>query len=104
MQKLWRYFHFIQLNFLKKKKVDYDNTKVKYEDLVNFFFRMHDPTTENRQGNDVGTQYRSVIFYHSEEQKKIAEKVKKEIDASGKYKNPIVTEITPASKFYRYFC
>lgn len=61
---------------------------------------MHDPTTLNRQGNDVGSQYRSAIFYLSDAQKKTAEEVKKEVNASGKWKKPVVTEITRASKFY----
>jgi len=61
---------------------------------------MHDPTTVNQQGNDKGTQYRSVIFYHSEEQKKVAEEVIKQVDAAKKWTKPIVTQLTPASKFY----
>ncbi|MEI7441150.1 MAG: peptide-methionine (S)-S-oxide reductase MsrA, partial [bacterium] len=65
-----------------------------------YFFRLHDPTTLNKQGNDRGTQYRSAIFYNSPEQKKLAEKVKNEIDKSGKWKSPVVTEIVPAATFY----
>jgi len=83
-------------------KVTFDRRKLKYEDLLEkWFFRMHDPTTLNRQGNDVGTQYRSAIFYTSEEQKKTAEAVKARVDKSGKWKKPIVTEIAAASTWYR---
>ncbi|RMF89208.1 MAG: peptide-methionine (S)-S-oxide reductase, partial [Planctomycetota bacterium] len=60
----------------------------------------HDPTTLNRQGNDVGTQYRSVIFYHDEEQKRVAESIKQQLDQSGAYASPIVTEIAPLTNFY----
>jgi peptide methionine sulfoxide reductase msrA/msrB len=79
----------------------FDPSKVSYEALLGFFFRMHDPTTMNRQGNDVGTQYRSAIFYTSDEQRKVAEAVKQSVDRSGKWKNPIVTQIVPAGEFYR---
>jgi peptide methionine sulfoxide reductase msrA/msrB len=79
----------------------FDPTKTTYEALLRFFFRMHDPTTLNRQGNDLGTSYRSAIFYHSPEQKAVAEKVKAQVDASGKWKAPIVTEITPAGAWWR---
>lgn len=71
-----------------------------FADLLYMFWRTHDPTTLNRQGGDVGTQYRSVIFYHSVEQKTIAEKSKQETDACGLWPNPIVTEIVPISHFY----
>ena len=81
-------------------QVTYDPDKTSYEKLVQAFFDMHDPTTLNRQGPDVGSQYRSVIFYHDEEQRKIAEKIKHEIDKSGKYRYPIVTEIAPLENFY----
>ncbi len=81
-------------------QVEFDPSKISYETLLGTFFRMHDPTTKNRQGNDVGTQYRSVIFVHSDEQKKTAEKVKAQVDQSGKWKKPVVTEIVSASKFY----
>jgi peptide-methionine (S)-S-oxide reductase len=71
-----------------------------YEALLEkWFFRMHDPTTLNRQGNDVGTQYRSAIFYVSDEQRRVAEAVKARVNASGKWKRPVVTEITPAGTF-----
>lgn len=81
-------------------EVVFDPEKTSYEQLLRFFFRMHDPTTLNQQHNDRGTQYRSAIFYHGDEQKKIAERVKQEIDKSGKWKKPIVTEITAATEFY----
>jgi methionine-S-sulfoxide reductase len=83
-------------------RVVFDPTKLSYADLLEkWFFRMHDPTTLNRQGNDVGTQYRSAIFYTSEAQHQTAEEVKKRVDASGKWKRPVVTEIAPASKWWR---
>lgn len=79
-------------------KVEYDPTVISYKELVDFFWYAHDPTTLNRQGNDVGTQYRSAIFYLNDEQKKIAEASKEEHNAE--YKNSIVTEITKLEKFY----
>jgi peptide methionine sulfoxide reductase msrA/msrB len=81
-------------------QITFDPEMVSYEEILGWFFRMHDPTTLNRQGNDRGTQYRSVIFYHSAEHKQIAERVKKQIDASGKWSNPIVTEIVAAGDFW----
>ncbi len=81
-------------------EIVFDPDKISYEQLLGFFFRMHDPTTVNQQHNDVGTQYRSAIFYHSEDQRKVAEKVKASVDKSGKWKRPIVTEITRATPFY----
>jgi peptide methionine sulfoxide reductase msrA/msrB len=81
-------------------EVTFDPTKTTFEALLKFFFTIHDPTTPNRQGNDLGTQYRSAIFYHSEAQKQTAEKVKAEVEASGKWKRPITTEIAPASTFW----
>jgi peptide-methionine (S)-S-oxide reductase len=80
--------------------VEYDPSVLNYEQLLETFWQSHDPTTLNRQGNDVGTQYRSVIFYHNEEQKIIAEKYKAQLDQSKAYHNPIVTEISPFTKFY----
>ena len=68
---------------------------------MRIFFKLHDPTTVNRQGPDVGDQYRSAIFYYTPQQKEIAEKVKAKLDASGEYKKPIVTEITPAAEFWK---
>lgn len=79
----------------------YDPNKISYEKLVRIFFILHDPTTLNRQGPDVGDQYRSAIFFHSPEQKAIAEKVKAQVNASGKFKRPIVTEITEAKAFWK---
>jgi peptide methionine sulfoxide reductase msrA/msrB len=78
----------------------FDPNKISYEEILNYFFRMHDPTTLNRQGADTGSQYRSAIFFHNEEQKKLAEKVIKEIEASGKWKGKIVTALEPAGEFY----
>jgi peptide-methionine (S)-S-oxide reductase len=82
-------------------EVTYDPARVTYEDLVNVFFTHHDPTTLNRQGPDRGTQYRSAIFYHDEEQRRTAAAAKERWDRSGRWQSPIVTEITPASTFYR---
>jgi peptide-methionine (S)-S-oxide reductase len=82
-------------------RVLFDPQKVSYKELVDVFFEHHDPTTVDRQGPDFGTQYRSVIFYHSPEQKKIAEADKHDRDTSGDYVGPIVTEILPAKNFYR---
>jgi len=81
-------------------QVVFDPSKLSYKDLLGFFFRMHDPTTLNQQGNDKGTQYRSVIFYHSPEQKKAAEEVIAKVEASKKWPRPIVTQVVPAQKFY----
>jgi methionine-S-sulfoxide reductase len=90
-----------QTNHTEAVEIVFEPAKLSYEDLLRWFFRMHDPTTLNRQGNDVGTQYRSAIFYHSEAQKASAEKIRAETEASGKWKRPIVTEITPASEFWK---
>ncbi len=82
-------------------RVVFDPSKLSYADLLEkWFFKMHDPTTLNRQGNDVGTQYRSAIFYTTDAQKKVAEEVKARVDKSGKWKKPITTEITAASTWY----
>ena len=81
-------------------QVKYDPAEVSYENLIEVFWQNHDPTTLNRQGPDVGTQYRSAIFYHSPEQKRAAEESKSRLDASGRFRRPIVTEITEASTFY----
>jgi len=81
-------------------RVIYDPKKLSFEHLLTWFWKLHDPTQLNRQGNDVGTQYRSAIFYSTEEQKIAAEKSKVAEDASGNHKKPIVTEITKTSKFY----
>ena len=73
-------------------QIKFDETKLSFENLLHFFFRIHDPTTENRQGGDKGTQYRSAIFYHDDEQKKIAQKVVSETEASGRWPKKIVTK------------
>ena len=80
-------------------QITFDPEVISYEDILYIFWRTHDPTTLNRQGADVGTQYRSAIFYHSEEQKEIAQKSKEETDASGLWKDPIVAEIEPMERF-----
>jgi len=82
-------------------EVIYDPKEVSYDTLLHVFWENHDPTTLNRQGPDVGTQYRSVVFYHSDEQKQAAERSKEEMSASGKFKRPIVTQVVPAQEFYR---
>ena len=81
-------------------QVEFDSAQLSYEALLDYFFRLHDPTTLNRQHNDVGTQYRSAIFYNNEEQKQAAERVRARWDKSGKFNRPITTEITQAGKFY----
>jgi peptide-methionine (S)-S-oxide reductase len=81
-------------------EVTYDPAKIKYDELLEVFWKTHDPTTLNRQGADVGTQYRSVIFYHNNEQKTIAEKYKKELNDTKAFGNPVVTSIEKASAFY----
>ena len=81
-------------------KVEFDPAKLSYEQLLGWYFRMHDPTTLNQQGNDRGTQYRSAIFYLNDQQKETAEKVKESVNASGKWKKPVVTEITKGGEFY----
>ena len=82
-------------------EVEFDPTKVTYKQLLDVFWANHNPTTLNRQGPDVGTQYRSVIFYYSPEQKTAAEQSKAALDQSGRFQRPIVTQIEPAPKFYR---
>src|ERR1700694_3787399 len=81
-------------------EVEYDPEKVSYEQLLDTFWENHDPTTKNRQGPDVGTQYRSAIFYHTPEQAAAAKASKEKQEAADRFKRPIVTEITPASTFY----
>jgi peptide-methionine (S)-S-oxide reductase len=81
-------------------QVEYDPAAVSYEDLLNVFWTNHDPTTLNRQGPDVGIQYRSAIFFHTPEQEATAKASKEGLDRSGRFRRPIVTEITPASEFY----
>ncbi|MFQ5521511.1 MAG: peptide-methionine (S)-S-oxide reductase MsrA, partial [Candidatus Methylomirabilia bacterium] len=82
-------------------RVEYDPSKVSYEQLLEVFWSCHDPTTLNRQGPDVGTQYRSAVFFQTPEQEALAIASKEKLQSSGQHKNPIVTEITPASEFYR---
>ena len=81
-------------------QIEFDPTVIPYEKILDVFWHTHDPTTLNRQGNDVGTQYRSAIFYHDQKQKEIAEKSKRGLEKVGVYKNSIVTEITPFKNFY----
>jgi len=81
-------------------QIVYDPKLTSYESILRYFFRLHDPTTPSRQGNDIGTQYRSAIFYHSDEQRLTAERVKAEVDRSGKWPAKVVTQIVPASAFY----
>jgi peptide-methionine (S)-S-oxide reductase len=81
-------------------QLHFDPTVVTYQQLVDAFFAMHDPTQLNRQGPDIGSSYRSAIFYHSPEQKAIAEAAKQKLNAEGKYKGRVVTEIVPAGEFY----
>ncbi|MBI3344037.1 MAG: peptide-methionine (S)-S-oxide reductase MsrA [Gammaproteobacteria bacterium] len=81
-------------------EVTYDPEQVTYDELLAVFWDNHNPTTRNRQGPDVGTQYRSAIFFHTPEQEAAAHASRGRLDASGRYKNPIVTEITPATEFY----
>ncbi len=82
-------------------EVEFDSTQVSYEELLNVFWENHDPTTWNRQGPDIGAQYRSGIFYHTPEQRQAAQASKEKLQQSGRYKKPIVTEVTPAATFYR---
>lgn len=81
-------------------QIEFDPRVISFEKILDIFWLTHDPTTLNRQGNDIGTQYRSSIFYHDEKQRKLAEKSKKEIEKNGIYKDPIVTEIVPFKNFY----
>jgi peptide-methionine (S)-S-oxide reductase len=82
-------------------EVDYDPERVSYDELLNVFWNNHNPTTLNRQGPDVGTQYRSVVFYHTPEQQETAAASKERLEREGRFKRPIVTQIVPASTFYR---
>ncbi len=82
-------------------QLTFDPEIISYDELLEIFWKTHDPTTLNQQGNDVGTQYRSVIFYHSEKQKQLAEKYKQALDESGAWEKPIVTDILPATDFYK---
>ncbi|HZF21472.1 MAG TPA: peptide-methionine (S)-S-oxide reductase MsrA, partial [Dongiaceae bacterium] len=82
-------------------QVTFDPSIISYEDILHIFFTTHDPTTLNRQGADVGTQYRSVIFYHNEKQREAAQGVIKELEGSKVWRNPIVTEVVPFKAFYK---
>ena len=81
-------------------QVTFDPKVISYAELLEVFWRSHDPTTLNRQGNDTGTQYRSVVFYHTPRQKELAEKYKAKIDGAGVFSKPVVTEIVPYAEFY----
>jgi len=81
-------------------RIEYDPDVVGYRELLEIFWENHDPTTPNRQGPDVGDQYRSAVFFHSAEQERVAREVRDSLDASGRYDAPIVTEIVPATEFY----
>jgi peptide-methionine (S)-S-oxide reductase len=81
-------------------QIKFNPDEISFKEILQVFFAVHNPTTLNRQGNDIGTSYRSAIFYHSDEQKRIAEETIKEVEAEGVYDNPIVTEVTPLTKFY----
>jgi peptide-methionine (S)-S-oxide reductase len=82
-------------------QVTYDPSVISYEELLEVFWQTHDPTTQDRQGNDVGPQYRSAIFYHTDEQKRLAEHYKQKLDTAGVFPDPIVTEIVPFTEFWR---
>jgi peptide-methionine (S)-S-oxide reductase len=82
-------------------QVEYDPATVAYDDLLNVFWENHDPTTLNRQGPDVGSQYRSAVFFHTPEQEAVARASKERLEKSGRYKRPVVTQIEPASEFWR---
>lgn len=81
-------------------QITYDPAKISFDELLEVFWQTHDPTTLNRQGNDVGTQYRSGVYYHDEEQKEKAEYYKQKLEESGAWENPIVTEIVPLENYY----
>src|SRR5258706_6387091 len=81
-------------------QIEFDPNKIPYEKILDIFWHTHNPTTINQQGNDVGTQYRSAIFYHNDKQKEIAEKSKIDLEKEGIYKDPVVTEIVPFTNFY----
>lgn len=81
-------------------QIEFDPAEIDFSDILRVFFTVHDPTTLNRQGGDIGTQYRSSIFFHSDEQKRAAEAIIREIDEAGVYERPIVTEVVPFEKFW----
>lgn len=82
-------------------QLTYDPSEITYDELLEIFWKTHDPTTLNRQGADVGTQYRSVVYYHDDEQKRLTESYKAKLDEAGAFSNPIVTEISPFTVFYK---
>lgn len=82
-------------------QITFDPSVISYEELLGVFWKTHDPTTPNRQGNDIGSQYRSVIFYHNDKQKKLAERYKEELEKAGVWDKPIVTEISPFTRFFK---
>jgi len=82
-------------------EITFDPAQLSYEQLLETFWKLHDPTTPNRQGPDVGSQYRSVIFFHSPAQEAAARAAKERLDKSGKFRNPVVTQIVPAAPFYK---
>lgn len=81
-------------------QITFDPSQISFREILEVFFTIHDPTTLNRQGNDIGPQYRSVIFYHTDEQKQIAEQVIREIETAGIWSNPVVTELAPFTEFF----
>lgn len=82
-------------------QIEYDPEKISYAQLLDMFWKIHDPTTYNRQGPDVGSQYRSVIFYRTDEQKELAQKAKERMNASKEFSSSVVTEIAPAGEFWK---
>ncbi|HWE36966.1 MAG TPA: peptide-methionine (S)-S-oxide reductase MsrA [Isosphaeraceae bacterium] len=82
-------------------RVEFDPAQVSYDRLLDVFFEIHDPTTPNRQGPDVGSQYRSAVFYHDDDQRRAAEAARARLDAAGRFRRPIVTQIAPAATFWR---
>ena len=87
-------------NHAESVEIVFDPDKIAYRDLLEFFFQIHDPSTQNRQGNDIGASYRSAIFYTSEAQKRVAEETIADVDASGLWPGKVVTEVTPAGPFW----
>jgi peptide-methionine (S)-S-oxide reductase len=81
-------------------EISFDPAQISYRDLLEFFFQIHDPTTVNRQGNDIGTSYRSAIFYVDDEQRRVAEETIADVEASGRWPGKVVTEVTPAGAFW----
>jgi methionine-S-sulfoxide reductase len=88
-------------NHAEAVEIEYDSRVISYKEILDYFWRLHDPTTPNRQGVDVGTQYRSAIFYHTDEQKLEAEESIKELNNSNTFKEPVVTQVIPATTFYK---